>query len=151
MLGTRLEHAEHRIENMREEAILSTEQLRAANEELQSLNEEYRSTTEELETSKEELQSTNEELQAVNQELKRKLDELSRAHGDLENLMAATNVATLFLNLDLRHLLVHAPAGGALRHQAARPRSADRRPAAHARLPRVRSGRQARARDAVAD
>src|SRR4029453_6371838 len=73
-----------------------------ANEELQSLNEEYRSTTEELETSKEELQSINEELHTVNQELKTKLEEVSRAHNDLENLMSATNVATLFLTPDLR-------------------------------------------------
>jgi len=101
-LSTKLLDAEQRIENMREESILATEEMRATNEELQSLNEEYRSTTEELETSKEELQSTNEELQTVNQELKLKLDELSQTHNDLENLMAATNVATLFLNLDLR-------------------------------------------------
>ncbi|HEU4928990.1 MAG TPA: PAS domain S-box protein, partial [Candidatus Krumholzibacteria bacterium] len=56
----------------------------------------------ELETSKEELQSVNEELQAVNYELKGKLDEISRAHSDLENLMAASEIATLFLDRELR-------------------------------------------------
>jgi two-component system CheB/CheR fusion protein len=97
-----LRQAERRIETMRDEHHLTNEDLRAANEELQSLNEEYRSTTEELETSKEELQSINEELQTVNQELKLKLDEVSRAHGDLENLVAAADVAILFLDPDLK-------------------------------------------------
>jgi two-component system CheB/CheR fusion protein len=101
-LRERLRQAERRIETMRDDHYLTNEDLRAANEELQSLNEEYRSTTEELETSKEELQSINEELQTVNQELKVKFEELSQAHSDLENLMAATNVATLFLDRELR-------------------------------------------------
>ena len=80
---------------------MAFEDLRAANEELQSLNEEYRSTTEELETSKEELQSMNEELQTVNSELKMKLEEVSRANNDLENFMAATDIAMLFLDRNL--------------------------------------------------
>lgn len=80
----------------------ANEELRAANEELQSTNEEYRSTAEELETSKEELQSINEELQTVNSELKLKLEGISRAHSDLQNLMAATDVGTLFLDPSLR-------------------------------------------------
>jgi two-component system, chemotaxis family, CheB/CheR fusion protein len=96
-----LHEAEQQIERLRTEYHTGAEELRAANEELQSLNEEYRSTTEELETSKEELQSINEELQTVNQELKIKLDEVSRAHNDLENLMVATGIATLFLDRGL--------------------------------------------------
>ena len=101
-LREELRQAERRIDSVREDHFLTTEDLRAANEELQSLNEEYRSTTEELETSKEELQSINEELQTVNHELKTKLEEISRAHNDLENLMAATDVATLFLTRELK-------------------------------------------------
>jgi two-component system CheB/CheR fusion protein len=80
----------------------ANEELRAANEELQSINEEYRSTAEELETSKEELQSINEELQTVNSELKTKLESVSRAHSDVQNLMAATDVGILFLDPQLR-------------------------------------------------
>ena len=76
--------------------------VRAADEELQSINEEYRSTSEELETSKEELQSINEELQTVNNELKLKLESVSRAHSDLQNLMAASDLGTLFLDPSLR-------------------------------------------------
>ena len=85
-----------------EEYESSSEELKASNEELQSINEEYRSATEELETSKEELQSVNEELQTVNNELKTKLEEISRSHSDLENLMSATEIATLFLDRELR-------------------------------------------------
>ena len=85
-----------------EEYESSNEEMKAANEELQSINEEYRSATEELETSKEELQSVNEELQTVNAEMRNKLDEVSQAHRELENLMGATDIATLYLDRELR-------------------------------------------------
>jgi len=97
----RLELAEANEARSSREHRETEEDLRAANEELQSLNEEYRSTTEELETSKEELQSINEELQTVNVELKSKLEEVSSAPDDLENLMAATDIGTLFLDRNL--------------------------------------------------
>ncbi|MFC0805305.1 chemotaxis protein CheB [Ensifer sp. P24N7] len=101
-LQEELQLAQNRLRATREESEAANEELRAANEELQSMNEEYRSTAEELETSKEELQSINEELQTVNNELKLKLESVSRAHSDLQNLMAATDIATLFLNPMLR-------------------------------------------------
>jgi two-component system, chemotaxis family, CheB/CheR fusion protein len=101
-LQQELEMAHGRLRTMREESEAANEELRAANEELQSINEEYRSTAEELETSKEELQSINEELQTVNAELKLKLDSVSRANSDLQNLMAATDFGTLFLDSGLR-------------------------------------------------
>lgn len=77
-------------------------ELRLADTELQTLSEEFSVTSEELETSREELQSANEELRAVNEELNQKVEEISRAHDDLENLMAATEVATLFLDRELQ-------------------------------------------------
>src|SRR5690348_16947740 len=101
-LTQELELTQSRLRTVREESDAANEELRAANEELQSINEEYRSTSEELETSKEELQSINEELQTVNSELKLKLDVISRAHSDLQNLMAATDIGTLFLDSGLR-------------------------------------------------
>jgi two-component system CheB/CheR fusion protein len=101
-LREELRLAEQRVERITEQHYLTHEELRAANEELQSLSEENSSTTEELETSREELQSLNEELQTVNSELQLKLEDVSRAKSDLENLMAATDVATLFLSRDLR-------------------------------------------------
>ncbi len=76
--------------------------MKASNEEMQSTNEELRSTMEELETSKEELQSMNEELTTLNQENKHKVEELSQLSGDLQNLLAATDIATLFLDRQLR-------------------------------------------------
>jgi two-component system CheB/CheR fusion protein len=101
-LTQELELTQARLRTVREESDAANEELRAANEELQSINEEYRSTSEELETSKEELQSINEELQTVNSELKLKLEAVSRAHSDLQNLMAATDFGTLFLDTSLR-------------------------------------------------
>ena len=101
-LQEELQLTQVRLHTVREESEAGNEELRAANEELHSINEEYRSTSEELETSKEELQSLNEELQAVNLELKQKLDTISRAHSDLQNLMAATDFGTLFLDTSLR-------------------------------------------------
>ena len=80
----------------------STEELKASNEELQAMNEELRSATEELETSREELQSINEELTTVNQELKGKVDELGHSNSDMQNLMDATAIATLFLDREIR-------------------------------------------------
>ena len=80
----------------------STEELRASNEELQAINEELRSTTEELETSKEELQSVNEELITVNQELKHKVEETSKVNDDLKNLIASTDIATIFVDRSVR-------------------------------------------------
>jgi two-component system CheB/CheR fusion protein len=81
-----------------EEYETSTEELKASNEELQAMNEELRSTSEELETGKEELESLNEELSTVNVELKEKVEEISRANSDLQNLMASTRIATLFID-----------------------------------------------------
>lgn len=79
----------------------STQELKASNEELQAINEELRSATEELETSREELQSINEELVTVNHELKSKVDELAHANSDMQNLIDATSIATIFLDREL--------------------------------------------------
>jgi two-component system, chemotaxis family, CheB/CheR fusion protein len=80
----------------------ANEELKASNEELQAMNEELRSATEELETSKEELQSVNEELSTVNNELKENVEELSRTNADLNNLMASSDIGTIFLDRQLR-------------------------------------------------
>ncbi len=47
------------------------------------------------------MQSINEELTTVNNELKQRLDAVSRATSDLQNLMAVTEVGTLFLDTSL--------------------------------------------------
>jgi len=99
-----LDQVRQRFQTLSREYEASQEEMRASNEERQSANEELRSTLEELETSKEELQSINQELQAVNQENRHKVEELSQLSGDLQNLFAATDIATLFLDRDLRIL-----------------------------------------------
>ncbi|MEW6054075.1 MAG: chemotaxis protein CheB [Nitrospirota bacterium] len=85
-----------------EQVQTTNEELRSANEELQSTNEELQSTNEELATSKEELQSTNEELVTVNSELQDKIEALLQANSDIDNLLASTDIGTIFLNSDLR-------------------------------------------------
>ncbi len=97
-----LRRTRERLQSTIEEYETSNEELKASNEELLSMNEELQSTTEELETGREELQSINEELSTVNQELKTKIEELNRANADLQNLIDSTDVATLFLDRDLR-------------------------------------------------
>jgi two-component system CheB/CheR fusion protein len=97
-----LHQARAELQNTREEMQSSQEELRSTNEEMQSTNEEMQSTNEELTTSKEEMQSLNEELQTVNAELQCKLDELSRSNNDMKNLLNSTDIATLFLDSDLK-------------------------------------------------
>jgi two-component system CheB/CheR fusion protein len=102
-LEDELQRTKTQLRNTIEQYETSTEELRVSNKELQAINEELRSTTEELETSKEELQSLNEEMRTVNHELKEKVDELGRANGDLQNLLSATDIGTIFLD---RHLCI---------------------------------------------
>jgi two-component system CheB/CheR fusion protein len=85
----------------REEMQTSQEELKSSNEELQSTNEELQSTNEELTTSKEEMQSLNEELQTINAELQSKLIDFEQANNDMKNLLNSTDIATLFLDMDL--------------------------------------------------
>ena len=80
----------------------SNDELTSTNEELQSTNQELQSANEELETSKEELNSLNEELQTLNAELQLKIDELAQVNDDMQNLLNGTDIATLFLDRELR-------------------------------------------------
>jgi two-component system CheB/CheR fusion protein len=89
------------LQASQEEMQTSNEELRSSLEELQSTNEELQSSNEELETSKEELQSMNEELATVNAELQSKVTDLSRVYNDMNNLLAASGIGTLFVDLQL--------------------------------------------------
>jgi two-component system, chemotaxis family, CheB/CheR fusion protein len=89
------------LQSTQEEMQTANEELQSSNEELQSTNEELQSTNEELETSKEELQSVNEELATVNTELQTKVTDLSRVNNDMNNLLAATDIGTIFVDHDL--------------------------------------------------
>ena len=85
-----------------EELESSNEELKAANEEMMSMNEELQSANEEFETSKEELQSLNEELSTVNSQLQDKVEELEGVSNDILNLLASTDIATVFLDTEFR-------------------------------------------------
>ncbi len=104
-----VQHLEEELDQMKEgwrETVeqyeASLEELSASNEELQAMNEELRSATEELETGREELQSINEEIITINQELKNNVEELRESNNDLQNLMASSQIATIFLDRKLR-------------------------------------------------
>lgn len=96
-----VEMIEQELRYTRENLQTTIEELETTNEELKSTNEELQSTNEELETSKEELQSLNEEATTVNAELQCHIDELSKANDDMKNLLDSTQIATIFLDLDL--------------------------------------------------
>jgi two-component system CheB/CheR fusion protein len=101
-LKQELRDKEEYLQTANEELETSNEELKSSNEEMQSVNEELQSTNEELETSKEELQSVNEELATVNAELQTKVADLSRANNDMNNLLAGTGIATVFVDHQLR-------------------------------------------------
>jgi PAS domain S-box-containing protein len=89
------------LETSNEGFLSANEELMSINEEFQSANEELQSTNEELETSREELQALNEELVTVNGELQETVEELKQATGDMENLLASSEIATIFLDRQL--------------------------------------------------
>jgi two-component system CheB/CheR fusion protein len=80
----------------------SSEEQKAINEDALSDNEEFQSTNEELRTSKEELQSLNEELTALNSQLQETLERQRTTSNDLQNVLYSTDVATLFLDTQLK-------------------------------------------------
>jgi len=97
-LQQELRAKEEYLQTTHEELETANEELKSSNEEMQSVNEELQSINEELETSKEELQSVNEELATVNAELQSKVADLTRANNDMNNLLAGTGIATIFVD-----------------------------------------------------
>jgi two-component system CheB/CheR fusion protein len=85
-----------------DELEVANEELKSSNEEHQSVNEELQSSNEELETAKEEMQSVNEEVQTINSEMTSKNDLLTGLNSDLKNLFESTEIATMFLDPNLR-------------------------------------------------
>ena len=76
--------------------------IRGNVEDLETANEELKSSNEEMMSMNEELQSANEELSTKNEELQHKIAEVHEANADLANLIAATKIATVFLDKQLR-------------------------------------------------
>ncbi len=100
-LALELQATREDLQSTIEELESANEELKASNEEVMSMNEELQSTNEELETSREELQSLNEELSTVNNQLHAKIEELESANNDLNNFLASTDIAMLFLDENL--------------------------------------------------
>ncbi|KJD33916.1 histidine kinase [Tamlana nanhaiensis] len=98
----RLEDLENELKFVKTELQNAIEELETSNEELQSSNEELMASNEELQSTNEELQSVNEELYTVNSELQEKNTELTNLSNDVTNLLDNTDIATLFLDTDLR-------------------------------------------------
>ena len=90
------------LEYTKESLQAAIEQLEAGNEELQSSNEELMSSNEELQSTNEELQSVNEELYTVNAEYQSKIAELTELTNDMDNLLASTEIGTIFLDSQLK-------------------------------------------------
>jgi two-component system CheB/CheR fusion protein len=103
-LRQQLRAKEEYLQAANEELETANEELKSSNEEMQSINEEMQSTNEELETSREELQSINEELATVNTELQTKVTDLYRLNNDMNNMLAGTFIAIVFVDLQLRIL-----------------------------------------------
>lgn len=97
-----IRHLESELRLTKDCLQVTIEELQNTNEKLRSSNEEYQSVNEELEASKEELQSVNEELHTVNGELGHRVADLARANSDLKHLLESTQIATVFLDSDLK-------------------------------------------------
>ena len=95
-------HAGRQLRTAVDQLRTAAEEHSASYEELLSLNEELQSSNEEIEASKEELQSLNEELTTINGQLEEKNEELRSLTYDLNNLLVSANVATVFLDRELR-------------------------------------------------
>jgi len=78
------------------------EELEASNEELQTSNEELQASNEELQSANEELETVNEELQTLNNEHQTKIADIIQSNEDLDNFIASTDIATIFLDNGLR-------------------------------------------------
>jgi two-component system, chemotaxis family, CheB/CheR fusion protein len=77
-------------------------ELKTTREELRTTIEQLETSNEELKASNEEIMSANEELSTINVQLQAEVDELERTNNDLDNLLASTNVATIFLDPSFR-------------------------------------------------
>jgi two-component system CheB/CheR fusion protein len=100
--ASRIQQLELELDGARRSLQAAIEELETSNEELQATNEELMASNEELQATNEELQSVNEELHTVNVEHQARISDLSETLADLDNLLNATPVATLFLDDKLR-------------------------------------------------
>lgn len=98
----RIRELEEELEFNKSRLDATCEELEASREELQTSNEELQAANEELQSTNEELESVNEELQTVNSEYQCKIQDLTKSNEELENFISSADIATLFLDPDLR-------------------------------------------------
>lgn len=110
---------ERELSDARSTLRTKVEELATANEELMTANEELRMANEELDVTQEELRVLNEELTETNRQLSAKVEQLETVSADLRNLLASTDVATVFLDSELR-IRIFTPAVGAMFNLLAR-------------------------------
>jgi len=97
----RLSDLEQELYSTRHSLQLTIEELQSSNEKLDLANEELISSNEELQSTNEELKSVNEDLYSVNGELEHRNEELLGLNSDHDNLLASTEVGTVFLDNQL--------------------------------------------------
>jgi two-component system CheB/CheR fusion protein len=102
LLEERLSSVEGELRLTKENLQATVEEMETSNEELQATNEELIASNEELQSTNEELHSVNEELYTVNAEYQAKINELTELHADMNHLLEATEVHTIFLDRNLR-------------------------------------------------
>jgi two-component system CheB/CheR fusion protein len=102
-LSIQQRHAlEEELAHAKEHLQAAIQEQETANEELQATNEELVAANEELQSTNEELHSVNEEMYTVNAEYQKKNLELQELNNDIEHLLNGTEVATMFLDRELR-------------------------------------------------
>lgn len=97
-----LTELQNELQFTKENLQATVEELETSNEELQASNEELIAGNEELQSTNEELQSVNEELYTVNSEYQDKIEELTQLNSDVNNLLANTGIAALYLDRKMR-------------------------------------------------
>jgi two-component system CheB/CheR fusion protein len=98
----RLSDLEVELSQTRHSLQSTVEELEASNEELQATNEELVASNEELQSVNEELHSVNEELHTVNAEHQLKIGELTELNRDISHLLESIDVATVYLDRELK-------------------------------------------------
>lgn len=91
-------YLETRIRDLEDNLRSTEESLQATIEELETSNEELMASNEELQSTNEELHSVNEELYTVTAEHRRKIEELTESTRDMDHLLMATGIGTIFLD-----------------------------------------------------
>lgn len=103
-LEDELKYTREYLEKTTDELDSTNEELKASNEELLATNEELHGSNEELESSKSELQAMNCELIAINNKLNLKNEALNKSNSDLDNFFNSTQIATIYLDQELKIL-----------------------------------------------